>query len=370
MNRAFLRLWLLRLILSLPPAILRFFSGSGVVYANERTLDPQFQFLWRSWFQTASGRVGLSLSDKSLEAARKDWQDAANLFGVPRQLRVKFENIGGDGGNSALGLAPVGGLLIRPGQIAPDAPVLVFFHQGGGVLGGPELSKAFCALLAQEARCPVFIPEYRLAPAHRFPAALDDARLVYDWVQAHALRFGAKSGQVAVGGVLAGAGLAARLCLDLKRDFKPLPVGQLLITPMLDLSDASIKAQGNAGLWPLTANDLDIMIGHYAGAADLTDPRLSPGLEKLIIGQPRTFIVSAGHDPLAGQAEAFAKRLIQARTQALYRRYDTLPLGFDLFAGVADPAREATIDIAHIWLDLLRAGKVNAEDDSREQSVA
>eukprot|EP01042_Synura_sphagnicola_P016136 gene16136-20434_t len=104
------------------------------------------------------------------------------------------------------------------------------------------------------------------------------------------------------------------------------------------------------------------MISHYAGAAvDLSDPRLSPALEKLIIGQPKTFVVSGGLDPLAIQAEGFVKRLIAARNKVLYRRYDTLPLGFDLFAGVVDEARAATVDIAREWLDLLRA--VAAEPD-------
>ncbi len=141
-------------------------------------------------------------------------------------------------------------------------------------------------------------------------------------------------------------------------------MAQLLVTPLLDFSDPGIKANAGAGLWPITAADLDIMISHYAGAGtDLTDPRISPARESLIVGQPRTFVVAAGLDPLAAQAEAFVHRLIQGRTKVVYRRYDNLPLGFDLFAGVVHEARAAAMDMAHNWVDLLRANRAEPEPD-------
>ena len=349
-----LNTWLLKRCLTLPPAVLRFLAGGGVVHNQGRTLDAQIQFLWRGLFTNPAGRTRLSLAGKSLESARAEWQEMTTLFGAPDDIRVRFETIPAEGSSP-------GGLLIRPAHVSEDAPLLVFFHQGGGVIGGPDLNKAFCALLAHEAHCPVFLPDYRLAPLNRFPAALEDARAAYDWAEANAARLGAKSGQVAIGGSLIGANLATRICLDLKRDFKPLPAGQLLITPLVDLADPTIKANGTLVLWPLTVADLDLMISHYAGAGtDLTDPRISPALEKLIIGQPRTFIVSAGLDPLATQGEAFARRLIAARNVTLYRRYDTLPLGFDLFAAVVDEARSAVKDIAENWVDLLRNGQTEA----------
>lgn len=364
-----LNTWLLKKALSLPAPVLRGLSGGGVVYSQGRTLDPQIQFVWRSLFTPPSGRTGLSLTNRSLESARQEWQDAASLFGVPDNLRIKYEQIGADAmGSTFGGIAPISGLLIRPARISEDAPLLVFFHQGGGVLGGHDLSKAFCALLAQEARCPIFLPDYRLAPANRFPAALDDARIAFEWAQTNAFRLGARSGLVAVGGALIGANLAMRLSLNLRRDFKPMPAGQLLITPLADLSDPQIKVGAPLGLWPLTTGDLDIMISHYAGAGtNLDDPRISPALEPLINGQPKTFIVSAGLDPLAAQGETLIKRLSAARIQTLYRRYDTLPLGFDLFAAIVDDVRAATLDIAENWVDLLRSGKSDIDD---EQAVA
>lgn len=355
MRSSFLRLWLLRSALSLPTAVLRFLSGGGVVFRDGRTLDPQMQFLWRNWFAPAesSSRLPLTLADKSVDRVREEWRDMAALLEAPANLKVRVETIGEPG--TSVGVTPVSGLLIRPLQIAPDAPVLVFFPQGGGVLGGPELSRVFCSLFAAEARCPVFVPALRLAPEARFPAALEDARTALEWSQANAFRLGAPSGKVAVGGILTGAGLAARLCFDLKREFKPLPLAQLLITPLIDMSDSALPGGVYADQWPLSSSDLNALIAYYAGGGlDLADPRLSPLHEALIVGQPRTFIVSAGLDPLAAQAGAFVQRLIKARTQTLYRRYDTLPLGFDLFCGVVDDAREAALDIARNWTQWLQ----------------
>ena len=358
MRSPFAHSWLLREVLSLPPAVLRFLSGGGVVHVEGRTLDPQIQFLWRAWFNATPGQVPLGLTGRDLDEARVEWTEAAAQLSAPPGLRVRVEPIGGEAASATFGLAPVNGLLIRPHETAPDAPLLVFFHQGGGVLGASGLSRAFCAVFAEAARCPVLLPDYRLAPEHRFPAAFDDTRLAFDWAQANVLRLGAPSGNVAIGGALMGANLAARLCMDLKRDFKPLPVAQLLVTPLVDLSDPQIKARAPLGLWPLTSADVELMIGAYAGAGvELNDPRVSPALEKLIVGQPRTLIASAGLDPLAVQGEAFARRLMAARTRTVYRRYDSLPLGFDLFAGVVDAARAATVDIAALWLDLLRSGR-------------
>jgi len=351
MRSSLLRLWLLRRVLSFPTALIRFFAGGGVVYSGGQTLDPQMQFLWRTWFAPAesSDRMPLPLTGKSLDQAREEWRDIATRLDIPASLKVRVETVGEPG-------AQAGGLLIKPHTIAPDAPVLVFFPQGGGVLGGADLSRTFCAVFAAEARCPVFIPNLRLAPEARFPAALDDARQILDWSFGNALRLGSRSGEIAVGGALTGASLAARLCLDLRRDFKPLPVAQLLLTPLVDLSDTAIAASPYAQLWPLSAADIGLLISYYAGAGvDLADPQPSPGRDPMLIGQPRTFVVSAGLDPLAAQGEAFARRLIATRTRTVYRRYDTLPLGFDLFAGTVDAARAATMDIARTWVDLLRS---------------
>ena len=364
MRSFFVRSWLLREVLSLPAAMLRFLSGGGVVHVSGQTLDAQLQFLWRAWFNTTPGHTPLGLTGRDLGDVREEWREASRLM-APQGLRVRYEPIGGDAASATFGLAPINGLLIRPNDTAPDAALMVFFHQGGGALGASELSRAFAAVFAERARCPVFLPDYRLSPENRFPAAFEDAKLAFDWAQANAVRMGAASGKVAIGGALIGANLAARLTMDLRRDFKPLPVAQLLLTPLIDLADPRIRSDAGLGLWPLTSADIELMIANYAGAGvELSDPRISPALEPMLVGLPRALVVSAGLDPLAFQGEAFVHRLLAARARAVYRRYDGLPLGFDLFPGVIDTAAEATRDIAATWLDMLRSLPSAAEDEA------
>ncbi|ESQ80049.1 alpha/beta hydrolase [Asticcacaulis sp. YBE204] len=352
-RQSVLRRWGLKALLSLPFSVLKFLSGGGVIHVQGRTLDTQITFLWKTFFARQDHRTPLSLTGTSIEGAREDWHEAATLMDDTSALKVRVETVG-DGGL-------ISGRLVRPAQVGHNAPLLVFFHEGNGVLGGPELSLAFAGVLAAEARCLVFLPEYRLAPEHRFPAGYEDARAAFDWASANLTTLGALSDQITVGGAGIGGNMAARLCLDLRRDFKPLPVAQLLVSPLLDLGDAEIRTSPYAKSWPVSAAGVDIAIGHYAGAGiDLSDPALSPLREGLISGQPRTLIVCGGLDPLAGQAERYVRRLLEARTRVVYRRYDTLPLGFGLFAGVAEHALEATRDIARLWSDLTT--EIVAED--------
>ncbi|MFT4090516.1 MAG: alpha/beta hydrolase [Asticcacaulis sp.] len=329
----------------MPFAVLKLLSGGSIVHINGRTLDTQIQFLRQVVLARSGGRVPLSLAGGSLEGVREDWTDTAALTAYSSK-KIKVESVGSD---------TVTGRLVRPDTPDPEAPLLVLLHEGGGVLGGTDLSLAFASVFAEETRFPMFLPDYRLAPAHRFPAAFDDAHNAFVWAQANAARLGAASGAVALGGISMGANIAARLCLDLKRDFKPLPVAQLLISPLLDLADPEIRQSPYAQSWPIGAADIEIMIGHYAGAGlSLTDPALSPLREKLIIGQPDTLVIAAGLDPLATQAEAYVQRLSDARTKVVYRRYDTLPCGFTLFAGLVDHAEKATRDIARTFVSLIR----------------
>ncbi|MDC7677662.1 alpha/beta hydrolase [Asticcacaulis machinosus] len=354
MRASHLRRLFLKRVLSLPPAVLRFLAGGGVVHVEGRTLDAQIQFLARTYLGRQS-QTPLSVSGISLEAAREDWCETAAHLTAPLDGRVRIEPVGqtGLGDNGHLS-APIRGLLIRPLTIAPDAPLIVFFHDGGGVLGGAELSKSFATVLATETKSPVYLPDYRLAPEHRFPAALEDAQAAYDWAVANAASLGVMTGAVAVGGQSIGASLATRLCLDLKREFKPLPVAQLLISPLLDLADDMMAASAYAKSWPVSAADIAAMIDHYGGAGiDLTAPQISPLRETVVVGQPKALIVAGGLDPIAHQAEAWTRRLMETRTKVIYRRYDTLPHGFPLFTDVVDEARSAALDIAQNWLKLL-----------------
>jgi len=342
--------------LSLPSATLRFLSGLGIVHVNGHTLDPQIQFLWQTGLR-ASGIHLTSLSDTPVEQVREAYAKLSALILSHRPKGLKIETIetgfgqvhGYDGDIPAMG-----GTLIRPQNSDPSLPLLVFFHQGLGLLGPCDLSLALCAQMAFTLQCPIFLPNYQLSPEHRYPAGLNDARTAYDFAVANAQKLGAVSGEVAIGGEALGANFALRICLDLKREFKPQPVAQWLISPLIDLSDAELKHSPFADVWPLTSADIDVAIKAYAGSAlDLKDAGLSPLLDTSLSGLAKCLIVSGGLDPLAHQALHLVARLKKAHIGFTYRQYDDLPLGFGLLCGLSDKADEAAFDMAKEWVTLL-----------------
>ena len=376
MQHSVLRRLFLKQVLGLPNAILRLMSGGGVIHLDGYTLDPQIQFLWHTYLQDESGDL-LSLKDKTIEQARQDWRDVASLLGLRDDTRVHIDRLDsnrnhattpqGQGANTQqipnqsparYSAIPVSGLLFRPQIIDPAMPLLVFYPEGFGALGGSELSQSLCALLAHHAHCPIFMPDCRLSPDHRYPAGFDDARLSFEWAHDNLSALGAT--EIAIGGVSLGANWATRLCLDLRREFKPLPKAQLLVTPLLDLgregfSDNQDSMQDQS-LWPISQDDITLLINAYLGAdSDPGDVRLSPLRESVLSGLPRALIASGGLDPLAQQGESFAKRLMSARVETIYRRYDTMPYGFGLFCGMVEQAKQAVTDMANQWVQLIQS---------------
>jgi acetyl esterase len=345
-----LRRILLSVLLRLPSALLRFASGGGIVHIEGRTLDVQIQYLWLGWIKSID-LPSLSFKDRPLSEVRQAWVATADYLKPFKPLKVRTQSVASSDDG-------VGGILIRPIKLDQDTPLLVFFHDGGGVLGGPELSLSFASLLSEALGAIIYLPAYRLAPENRFPAALDDAHKSFDWALGHAQELGVTLGKVSVGGQMIGAALAASLCLDRLQAGKSLPCAQLLISPWVQLADETLGQSPYAPMWPLAYEDLDLILKTYVGAdSDWRDPRLSPfealGEAHAVKGLPKALIVNGGLDLLAGQGQAYALKLMAADTQVIYRRYDNLPLGFGLFCGVVETARLACVDIAKHYQALL-----------------
>lgn len=216
---------ILRTILSLPRPILRGLAGGGVVYQGERTLDPRFQYLAHAARSAPGGAV---LTPAQLRAASA--QGLALTGGAPEPgVRVEDRAIEGPRGSIPL-------RLYRPELHDPTAPVLVFSHFGGGVIGDLETCHAFCTILSSLARCAVVSVDYRLAPEHRFPAGLEDVLAAFRWARDNAESLGAAAGQAAIGGNSMGGNFSAVVAQELKRAGEPQPVLQLLIYPAVDMA--------------------------------------------------------------------------------------------------------------------------------------
>jgi acetyl esterase len=221
--------------------------------------------------------------------------------------------------------------LYEPPGAAADAPLLVFFHGGGFILGSLTTHANTCRFTAAQAGCKVLAVGYRKAPEHRFPTALQDCVGAFRWAAAHAGELGVDASRIAVGGDSAGGNLAAGVALALGPD-EPGPCFAWLIYPLVD---ADIGAWESARLFArgplLTRANSQDMMDHYApDPATRRDPRLSVIHSENLDRMPPTYVATAGMDPIRDQGEAFADRLRDAGVTVECERFANMPHGFDL----------------------------------------
>ncbi|MHB8528197.1 MAG: alpha/beta hydrolase [Caulobacteraceae bacterium] len=333
-----LRRLTLRALLSLPAPILRALAGGGVVYQGGRTLDPRFQFL------ASQARGQPPLSSFTPEVARIGAAATLRPVAGRAEKGVRIEPFSVPGG-----IGPTAVRGYRPDDQDPAAPLMVFGHFGGGVIGDLDTCEVFCTILAKEARCPVLSVDYRLAPEHRFPAALEDMLLAYRWAREHASRLGAPEGRAGIGGDSMGANFAAVIAQEMRRGGEPQPEVQLLIYPALDVASESPSMTTYANAWPLNRETMAWFMGHYMRPGDAPDdPRLSPVRAEDLAGLAPAVIATAGFDPLLDQGETYARRLREAGAHVTYRCYDHLPHAFAAFTGVSPEADQACREIARL----------------------
>jgi acetyl esterase len=234
---------------------------------------------------------------------------------------------------------------------APDRkrayPVLVYLHGGGYVKGGLDDSDAFCRNLSSIAQCLVVSVDYRLAPEHPFPAALNDAIGATAWACAHAADIGAVEGPVVICGESAGGNLAAVTCLQARSDSRIAIRHQVLLQPVVDfaLSFPSIAMKPTECLVP--RDDLAWYYRTYAGALhDPKDPRVSPLYASDFSGLPPALIIAAEYDTLRDEAKAYADRLEAAKVPTVYSCYPGMIHGFLQMGGLVAQARAALGEIA------------------------
>ncbi|MFM2067044.1 MAG: hypothetical protein RLZZ584_1953 [Pseudomonadota bacterium] len=267
---------------------------------------------------------------------------------APAVAQVR-ELVADDGPHGAIALR-----LYRPlGSAAAELlPVLVYFHGGGWVIGDLDTHDTLCRELANASGCAVVAVDYRLAPEHRFPAAVDDALAATRWVARQAATLQLDASRLAVGGDSAGGNLAAVVC-QLARDATrsgsapALPIAlQLLIYPATDMRRGAPSHTSNGQGYLLTRETMDYFCGHYippgpAGAGQLDDPRASPLLHLDLAGLPPALVLTAGFDPLRDEGLLYADRLSAAGVRCTHVCYERQIHGFITMGRVLDEARSA-----------------------------
>jgi acetyl esterase len=233
--------------------------------------------------------------------------------------------------------------LYMPEGLAAPSPGIVYLHGGGWVTCDVATHDAFCRRLSHGARCRMLSVEYRLAPEHPFPAAVDDAITASRFALANASELGMDPSRVGVGGDSAGGNLSAVVALGLRGDALR-PALQVLIYPAVDLRCVTPSYDAFAERYFLTRRLVDWFVRHYAGGGDVRDPRISPLLDPHTSEVP-ALVYTAGFDVLRDEGRAYAERLKNAGTRVAYREFSDAMHGFVCMSALT-PAIDALSEIA------------------------
>jgi acetyl esterase len=201
-------------------------------------------------------------------------------------------------------------------------PVVTYFHGGGWVQGDLETHHGLCARLAKHAGVLVVAVDYRLAPEHKFPAAVEDCMAAYGWLRASGRDIGGDPARVAVAGDSAGGNLSAVVSQLAATSGLPVPTCQVLIYPAVDFSfeTESHREMENGHVIPRD-RVVWYMQQYLASDSDHSDLRASPLRASSVAGQPPAMIVTAGFDPLRDEGHAYADKLRKAGVDVAYREY-------------------------------------------------
>jgi acetyl esterase len=261
---------------------------------------------------------------------------------------------------------PVGDVteITIPGPAAPDSPpglrlrayrpagtgpwpVLVYYFGGGWSLGTLDTCDGICRMLTNRAQCVTVSVAYRLAPEHKFPAAVEDCYAAAAWAAANAGELGGDPARLAVGGDSSGGNLAAAVALLARDRAGPDITHQLLVYPNTDYQAGTPSMRDVSDAYLFNPASVRWYWGLYLAAPeDGANPLASPLRAGDLSGLPAATVITAEYDPLRDEGELYAKRLEEAGVPAEVLRYDGMIHGFFTMAGDLDTARVAVQDAA------------------------
>jgi acetyl esterase len=237
-------------------------------------------------------------------------------------------------------------LYAPSGASEPPSPGFVFFHGGGMVAGSIETHDRICAALAQMTGCRLVSVEYRLAPEHKFPAAIEDAIAATRWVSEHASSLGIDATRLIVGGDSAGATLAAVVCQQALRNAGPAILLQCLICPVLDFDEISPSRHTFAENHLVDRAILDADLADYLpDDADPADPRISPLRATELTGLPAAIIHTAEYDPMRDEGNAYARKLMAAGVTVEHICHDGMIHNFHAMGAILPQGRLVLLEI-------------------------
>ena len=294
-------------------------------------LDPQA----RAFLDQLDELGAPPLYRQTLDEARDGFTLLATVAGPPEEpVPTEDRVVPGPGGE-----IPV--RIYRPTADGP-LPVVVYFHGGGWVIGDIASHDTVCHRLAARVPTVVVSVDYRLAPEHRFPAAVEDCDAATSWVSAHAAELGADADRLAVAGDSAGGNLAAVVARRARDRGGPAIAFQLLIYPGTDMTRSLPSHAANGSGYLLDSDTMTWFLDSYLNGADPSHPDASPLFVEDLSGLPRALVITAEFDPLRDEGEAYAERLAEAGVEVTSSRYDGMFHGFYGLDSIFNSARRAT----------------------------
>nr|3AIN_A Chain A, 303aa long hypothetical esterase [Sulfurisphaera tokodaii]3AIN_B Chain B, 303aa long hypothetical esterase [Sulfurisphaera tokodaii]3AIN_C Chain C, 303aa long hypothetical esterase [Sulfurisphaera tokodaii]3AIN_D Chain D, 303aa long hypothetical esterase [Sulfurisphaera tokodaii] len=298
--------------------------SSGLVPRGSHMIDPKIKKLLESTIQLPIGKA-------SVEEIRSLFKQFSSL--TPREEVGKIEDITIPGSETNIKAR-----VYYPKTQGPYG-VLVYYHGGGFVLGDIESYDPLCRAITNSCQCVTISVDYRLAPENKFPAAVVDSFDALKWVYNNSEKFNGKYG-IAVGGDSAGGNLAAVTAILSKKENIKLKY-QVLIYPAVSFDLITKSLYDNGEGFFLTREHIDWFGQQYLRSfADLLDFRFSPILADLN-DLPPALIITAEHDPLRDQGEAYANKLLQSGVQVTSVGFNNVIHGFVSFFPFIEQGRDA-----------------------------
>jgi acetyl esterase len=279
-------------------------------------------------------RAGIAMASQQLAAPPADVHDIAS-----RRIPVARGEIG------------VRIYTPRPLDAGERLPIVLQYHGGGFIAGDLDTHDSICRYYSRHADLIVVSVDYRLAPEHRFPVAVEDAYAACVWAVEHAGEIGGDARRVALTGDSAGGNLAAVVCQLAKERGGPAIALQVLVYPTVDFDLSTpydSRVQFGGGQYFLGSRDMELFQSLYLtdAATQARDPRASPLVGRNLAGLPPAVIVTAGCDPLCDEGKAYAARLAAAGVPVESRCFEGTIHAFMSFAGAIPAGLEALAHVA------------------------
>ena len=312
------------------------------------SIDPEA----RAYLVATAALGQPTLAELGAVAARRAAVERAPLLGGAPEMVDRVEN--------RTLPRPAGQIPIRVYAPAANAssplPVLAFFHGGGWVTGDLDTHDSACRGLANRGRCLVVAVDFRCAPEHRFPAALEDCWAAVEWLARKGAELGADPARLAVGGDSAGGNLAASVALRARTRGGPLLAAQLLIYPVLDFDLETASYRDNATGYGLTRDSMRWYWEQYLGEqASEVSAEAAPLRASDHSGLPPALVITCELDPLLDEGIAYARKLAAAGVPVEHVTERGMIHGYFRMAGVIARARKSWDDCGRFLRRELRS---------------